>query len=368
MSRTVAHLYVHVPFCVAKCPYCAFYSQPGSARQMAAYVAAVLCELESAVTTLAKRGYRLVPATIFFGGGTPSLLPVRLMDRLLCAIAKLPLPGRPCEWTIECNPATISAAKAALYRERGVNRISLGVQSFDDRLLKTLGRIHTARQAIATYGLLRRAGFSNINLDLIFGIPGQSVAEWREELHQAIALQPEHISTYNLTREAGTAFAALPANDELDRDLFELTIATLTEAGYRHYEISNFARPGHECQHNLAYWRGADYLGLGPSAVSTVGSRRWQNIADTARYVNALRSQRSPISFRERVTPQLRRAERVAFGLRLTEGVPARWVRGRWDQETTRLLRDGLVQWHGDRLQLSPRGLLFADEVAAAFV
>ena len=344
MTQPVAHLYVHVPFCAAKCHYCAFYSRPGSLDQMTGYVDSVLAEL-------AQYAAQLAPVTIFIGGGTPSLLPVECWQRLLDGLHRyLSLTGI-IEWTVECNPATVDEAKARLWRGAGINRISLGVQSFDDRLLQTLGRVHTSRQAIETYRLLRAAGFDNIGLDLMFALPGQTMAQWRDTLHKAVALDPEHISAYCLTPEEGTALAGFAPDEEQSLGMFESGIETLAAAGYRHYEISNFAKPGRECAHNIAYWEGKDYIGLGPSAVSTVGLRRWTSGGGE-----------------EPLTPQVRQAERVAFGLRMIEGVPAELVRGRWDAEVAGLLRESLVCWNDGRLRLTHRGLLFADAVASEFV
>jgi oxygen-independent coproporphyrinogen-3 oxidase len=282
--------------------------------------------------------------TIFIGGGTPSILPVNLWQRLL---ERLPRPAL--EWNIECNPATVDDAKARLWRIAGVNRLSLGVQSFDDATLATLGRIHTARQAVDTFQRLRANGFDNLNLDLMFGLPGQTMDQWRNTLNRALALQPEHISAYSLTIEEQTEFWGRVTPDaDLQWTMYEQLIETLTAAGYRHYEISNFAKPGHECLHNLAYWQGKDYLGLGPSAVSTVGLRRWTDGGEE-----------------ETLTEEIKRAERIAFGLRMIDGIPAEFVK---DRDLSRLLADGLVQWRNDHLQLTRQGLRFADEVAAEFV
>jgi oxygen-independent coproporphyrinogen-3 oxidase len=287
--------------------------------------------------------------TIFIGGGTPSLLPLNLWQQLLDAMRRcLPLEGI-IEWSIECNPATVDAAKAELWRRAGVNRLSLGVQSFDDDLLAVLGRIHTAAQASEMFKLLRDAGFSNLNLDLMFGLPGQTMAQWHDTLDRALALAPEHISAYSLTVEEDTEFwGRVALDDDLQWAMFEQLIATLTAAGYHHYEISNFARPGRECLHNLAYWQGKDYLGLGPSAVSTIGLRRWTDGGEE-----------------EQLTEETKRAERIAFGLRMLDGIPAELVK---DRDLSRLIADDLVQWRGDHLQLTRRGLRYADSVAAEFV
>jgi oxygen-independent coproporphyrinogen-3 oxidase len=308
------------------------------------------------------------------------------MRRLLEAVGKARLSGTPCEWTVEANPATVDREKAQMMRDSGVNRISLGIQSFDDALLKTIGRVHSAKQAVATYKLLRKSGFENINLDLMFGLPGQTAAQFADTLQKSIALQPEHISAYCLILEKDTEFRRLYAGDAvgarhavpLPNDveqlaMYETAIETLEAAGYHQYEVSNFARPGRECAHNIAYWKVEDYIGLGPSACSTVGSRRWQNVSDTDAYIVGLCSSgcpqpQSPIAYEEALTPELRAAERAAFGMRMNTGVPADLVQGRWDNEITKLLSAELVQWRDGRLQPTRRGILFADEVASEFL
>ncbi|MEI6085125.1 MAG: radical SAM family heme chaperone HemW [Verrucomicrobiota bacterium] len=380
-SPKVEHLYVHVPFCAAKCHYCAFYSEAGSAEKMSAYVDVVIAELaawsgvgaaspprsvpnpsrggDAAPTTQAQ--WVIAPKTIFFGGGTPSLLPAPLMRRILEQV-----PARHAtEWTVECNPATVSTEKAKLFREFGVNRISMGVQALDDAMLEVLGRIHTEDSAVRSYEKLRAAGFENINLDLMFGLPGQTVAHWQETLRRAIALQPEHLSTYCLILEEDTEFWRLfkaghiKPNEEQELVMYEMAMETLAAAGYRQYEISNFAKPGRECAHNIAYWEGKNYLGVGPSACSTVGGRRWQNTPALEGWTAAAV---------ETITPELRAAECAAFGMRMNAGVPAELVRGRWDKQVAELLSAELVQWRGNRLQPTRRGILFADEIAAEFV
>ncbi len=366
-SAKVEHLYVHVPFCAAKCNYCAFYSEAGSAAKMEDYVDAVVRELGGFAPQLA-------PRTIFFGGGTPSLLPAPLMRRVLEAIGKACSASRPSEWTIECNPSTVSSGKAKLFHEFGVNRISMGVQSLDDELLAKLGRVHSVSAAIGSYEKLRTAGFDNINLDLMFGLPGQTMDHWRGTLRKALELQPEHISTYCLILEEDTHFwsqlqkGLIKPDEEQELAMYQTAIETLAAAGYRQYEISNFAKTGRECAHNIAYWEGKDYIGLGPSACSTIGNRRWQNAPDTDRYVAAVRKGERALAYEEPLTPELRAAERAAFGMRMNAGVPAKLVRGRWDKEIAELLSAELVQWRNGRLTPTARGILFADEVAAQFV
>jgi oxygen-independent coproporphyrinogen III oxidase len=370
----VEHLYLHVPFCAAKCHYCAFYSEAGSAAKMEDYVEAVLTELKLSAAGLDKSGSHLAPNTIFFGGGTPSILPARLMERVLKGLRRILSLEGVREWTIECNPATVSVSKANLFREFGVNRISMGVQSLDDGLLQTLGRVHSVKAAVESYEKLRSAGFDNINLDLMFGLPGQTLEHWRTTLRQAMELQPEHISTYCLILEEDTQFWSLlqqgliNPDEELELKMYELAIEMLTTAGYRQYEVSNFAKPGRECAHNIAYWEGKDYIGLGPSACSTIGARRWQNVSDSDRYLESLKTRQPAISFEETLTDELRASERVAFGMRMNAGVPADLVRKRWDKQIAELLSAELVQWRNNRLQPTKRGILFADEIAAHFV
>jgi oxygen-independent coproporphyrinogen-3 oxidase len=373
MSNKIGHLYVHVPFCAAKCNYCAFYSEAGSAEKMTGYVDALLAELDRYATQLA-------PKTIFFGGGTPSLLPAALMRRILEAVGRARCPHRAAtaadgglgaarptdnfEFTIECNPSTVSTEKAKLFREYGVNRISMGVQALDDAMLDVLGRVHSVAAAVESYRKLRMAGFDNVNLDLMFGLPGQTMEHWRKTLANVIELQPEHISTYCLILEEDTHFWSLlqqghiRPDDELELAMYQTGIEMLAAAGYRQYEISNFAKPGRECAHNIAYWEGKDYIGVGPSACSTVGDRRRQNASQLENWT---------VAFEEKLTPELRAAERIAFGMRMNAGVPAELLRGRWDKEVAELLSAELVQWRDGRLAPTSRGVLFADEVAASF-
>ena len=348
---------------------------------MEGYVDAVVTEMELVAANLIRGGQedrekvsRLQPRTIFYGGGTPSLLPAPLMRRILHDVQALGCTGAVSEWTVECNPSTVTTEKAKLFREFGVNRISMGVQALDDELLDIIGRIHSVKAAVESYEKLRAAGFDNINIDLIFGLPGQTMEHWRRTLRRVIELQPEHISTYCLILEEDTHFWSLlqqgliKPDEEVELAMYQTGIETLAAAGYRQYEISNFAKPGRECAHNIAYWEGKDYIGLGPSACSTVGSRRWQNVPDIDRYVEGVRSQKSVVSFEETITPELRAAERAAFGMRMNAGVPAELVKGRWDKEIVELLSAELVQWRNGRLAPTQRGILFADEVAAEFV
>src|SRR5262245_41821722 len=321
----VRHIYVHIPFCARICPYCAFYKDLLDRSQTSRFCEALLRELAGRD----RRIQHLVPSTIYFGGGTPTALNVKQLELLLQGFHETLDLSQWLEWTIEANPGSVSARKATLLRKFGINRISLGVQSWDDKLLQLLGREHNAQQANASFRILRNAGFSNINVDLMFGLPGQSIDQWRTTLNETIALQPEHISTYCLTYEEDTEFFLRHARGEFrqdadaDSEFFEMTMAILENAGYQHYEISNYARSGFESVHNRAYWLGNDYLGMGPSAVSTIGMRRWQNVCDYRAYIDRAVAGESTLGTSETLTHEMKRTERIALGLRTRDGIPS---------------------------------------------
>ena len=362
------HIYVHVPFCARICPYCAFYKERADPAQAARFCEAILAELrvESAQV-------RLRPETVFFGGGTPTALTTTQLDLLLNGFHQQLNLSELREWTFEANPGSVSERKARLLRERGVNRISLGVQSFDDGLLKLLGREHTAAQAEASFDLLRRSGFENLNIDLMFGLPGQTLGQWEATLQRAIALGPDHVSAYCLTYEEDTEFFLRHARGEFrtdpeaDADFFATAGELLGAAGFEQYEVSNYARPGFESVHNRAYWRGWDYLGLGPSAVSTIGLRRWQNISDYRLYADRVLAGESASTGDEVLTPAMKRAEAIALSLRTNRGIPAKWVEDRPD-EVEEFVRLGLMQSKAERYVLTQAGRFLADSVAEAFV
>lgn len=360
------HLYFHIPFCPKLCPYCSFYVETGSQNKTRRFLDALLREVEQTAT-------QLRPRTIYFGGGTPSALTEEQLAYLFAELPRRVDFSALEELTFEANPATIRAEKARVLRAGGVTRISLGVQSWDDALLQTLGRVHTAAQAEQTFHLLRAAGFDNINLDLMFAIPGQSLAQWKATLACTIALGPEHISSYCLTYEEDTAYfrqlqlGTFRQDEERDAELFELTMDTLAAAGYVQYEISNYARLGRESAHNQAYWRGADYLGFGPSAFSTTGLKRWQNIADTTEYLRRVKAGEVLASFREELSPATRRGEMLAFAMRTTQGVERTALAG-YDAEIREFHELGFLAEHADRLVLTRRGKLMADAVGRAFV
>src|SRR5260370_6194488 len=324
----IRHLYLHIPFCARICPYCAFYKELLDRSQTARFCEAVLCEVEQQANAL-----EVLPVTIYFGGGTPTALTTSQVERLLKGFRTLLDLSTLTEWTVEANPGSVSPRKAALFREHGVNRISLGVQSWDEELLKILGREHNAPQAEKSFSILRAAGFTNINVDLMFGLPGQTAPQWRSTLEKTISLQPEHISAYCLTYEEDTEFflrqarGEFHADPDVDAHLFEMTMSILQSAAYEHYEISNYARSGLSSAHNGAYWAGDDYLGIGPSAFSTRRSQRWQNVSNYRDYADRILSGKSAIGTTEQLTPEMKRAERIAFSLRTGEGISAESLR-----------------------------------------
>lgn len=375
----VRRLYVHVPFCASKCEYCAFYSEAAHGELVNRYVDALIRELERVAP-------RLEPETIFFGGGTPTLLNLRQWEKVLDALHRLGL-DRPLEWTVECNPATLSLDKAKLLRERGVHRISMGVQSLDEALLDRLGRVHSRDMVFRSYDILRRAGFERINLDLMFAIPGQTMAVWRRTLAEALALESEHLSCYEVIYEEDTPlFAQLQAGAcDVDEDLacamYETLVETARAHGFRRYEVANFARSGNvpetalpdeACRHNVAYWRGCEFLGVGPSASSLAGGVRFRNWANTRLYCEQLEQGRQPLESRDVLSPLARAGEIAGFGLRMDLGWPFADftaatgfdLRREWADDLRRLESEGLGEWLPDRFRLTERGLRFADLAA----
>ena len=357
----VRHLYVHIPFCPKVCPYCSFYKETGDRNKTKAFLEAVLAEAEVAADGLQ-------PETVFFGGGTPTALSTTQLGFLITGLRDRVDFSAVKEFTIEMNPATVSFEKASALLALGVNRVSMGVQSWDDRLLKTLGRVHSAAQARRSYEILREAGVKNINLDLIFGIPSQSASQWRESLLSTIELEPDHISAYCLTYEEDTEYFEMFTRGEYapeegrDADFFETAMDVLPGAGFEQYEISNYARPGRECLHNLAYWQGADYAGLGPSAFSTRSGTRRRNIADTSDYIRRVENRLDRHDFEEPVPTELRRSEITAFALRTKYGISAAAT----DPKIAGALEaNGLVEIVSDRLRLTRKGEMVADAVAA---
>ncbi|HEY9174953.1 MAG TPA: radical SAM family heme chaperone HemW [Verrucomicrobiae bacterium] len=391
-TAPVTSLYVHVPFCARKCQYCAFYSEAADGETIARYVAALTREMERVAP-------RLRPRTVFFGGGTPSLLSVVQWEQVFQAMDRLGLLGA-VEWTVECNPATVSEAKARLLRDHGVNRLSLGVQSLDEALLDRLGRIHSREQVFKSFDLLRKAGFDNLNLDLMFAIPGQTMESWQATLREALALGSEHLSSYEVIYEEDTPlFHQLKAGEfDVDEDLacamYEELVQQATHVGYRQYEIANFARdvrrgsppsagvpppgelPAFACRHNVNYWSGGDFFGLGPGATTYVRGVRTKNVSNTRLYCERLEAGERPLEFREELSPLGRAGETAAFGLRMVAGWPFDEftrvtgfdLRAEWAAEMRALVQQGNAEWDESGFRLTPRGLRFADAAAEMFL
>jgi len=367
-TEAVRHIYVHIPFCARICPYCAFYKERADSSLTQRFCEALLRETED----LAQR-FTILPETIFIGGGTPTALTTAQLEFLLSGFRERLDFARLIEWTVEANPGSVSPRKAALLRETGVNRISLGVQSWDDDLLKLLGREHNAPQAEASFHILREAGFTNVSMDLMFGLPGQTLTQWEADLEKTIALRPQHISTYCLTYEEDTEFFVRQARGEFREDpesdarFLESAMRMLENAGFEHYEISNYARPGFASSHNRGYWAGHDYLGIGPSAFSTVALQRWQNVSDYRAYSDRVLSGESAVSSTEVLTPEMKRGERIALSLRTGNGIPSEELR-QWPNESREFIALGLLREVSGSFVLTSRGKLLADSVAEAFI
>jgi len=364
-------LYVHVPFCARKCDFCAFYQTQPTAEMVRGFLADI--DREAALVGA------LRPAeTIFWGGGTPGLLAAKDLTALGQRVLQL-AGGTPAEWSVEMTPTTVTEARLAALRELGVTRISMGVQSFRDNWLDALGRHHTREQIYRAYERLRAAGFKSVNLDMMFALPGQTDEEWLADVREAVSLAPDHLSTYCLTFEEDTKLWLKLSQGKVRRDveaearLYTTTWETLAEAGYAQYEISNFARPGHACLHNLNTWRMQEWVGLGPSAASQYAGQRGTNIDDLARWHDNLDAGRRATEDRMTLTPALLAEDALIFGLRMNEGVDlAPWrVRAPeapWahvEAMLARLAENDLVLLDGTRVRLSARGRLVADAVGS---
>ena len=350
-SGPVRHLYVHLPFCAHRCGYCDFVTVVGRHGEHERYVDALLTELALERGLL---GERL--DTIFLGGGTPTFTRASALARLLGG-----LPAAD-EVTVEANPETVTRAVAAELARKGVNRVSLGVQTFNTALLDVLERRARPDDVIRSVHVLRDAGFANLSVDLLYGIPGQSPADLERDLEQALALEPEHLSCYELEAKPGTRFthaygAELERQAEAMEDYFERVVATLTGAGYRWYETANFCRPGRESRHNLAYWLGRDYVGIGVGAVSTVGVSRWRNAPKLGSYLAAGARYERPSREHEALDDAVRLRERLILGLRLDEALPLEEVAGALDGAAlARLELLGIAERREDGLALTARG------------
>jgi oxygen-independent coproporphyrinogen-3 oxidase len=396
MSAASVSLYVHIPFCQAKCSYCDFNSYAGLESLMPSYVGALLSEM----ALWREPTQRMNVATVFLGGGTPSLLPPAEVERIMTGLRQRFRLADDAEVSFEANPGTVDRAYLQGLRSLGVNRLSLGLQSFHDDELAMLGRIHTAAQAREAYQTARRAGFDNVNLDLIYGLPRQTMAAWQYSVREAVALRPDHLSLYALTLEEGTPLAddvagsRLPPPDaDLAADLYVWAEEALAAAGYRHYEISNWALPDRRCRHNLACWLSEPYLGFGAGAHSSFGGFRFANVKDPRRYVAlaeesaragarlaeglpALLAGLRHVAFAEQIMTARAMAETVVLGLRLIEGLPLVEFRSRFGQElmsvygaqVQELEALGLLERADGALRLTAGGRLLGNEAFQRFL
>ncbi|HEX9024071.1 MAG TPA: radical SAM family heme chaperone HemW [Geobacteraceae bacterium] len=377
-------LYIHFPFCVRKCLYCDFNSRAGLNVRAEEYVHLLLDEMR---LRREKLPGGIGAETLYFGGGTPSLLEPLLVARIIEAAAGLFGLEGSAEITLEANPGTVDAEKLAAFRAAGVNRLSLGVQSFSDRMLHMLGRVHDARQALVAFDAARGAGFADIGIDLIHSLPGQDLKMWLAELERAVRLRPEHISAYGLSVEAGTPFHAMKERGKLalpDEEtaalMFESTDEVLGKAGYEHYEISNFALPGHPSRHNGNYWQRGNYLGFGAGAHSFLATprfgHRWKNVDDPEYYLETVAGGTLPEEETTELAERDAMAETLFLGLRMLEGIDTGLFRRQFGiplerayaEELPPLLAGGLLESSNGRLRLTRRGLILANRVFVEFV
>jgi oxygen-independent coproporphyrinogen III oxidase len=376
-------LYVHFPFCIRKCLYCDFNSSAGTEIPQAAYTDAIVSEMALRRVTLPQG---ITASTLYLGGGTPSLLEPAQVERIINAACHYFAIEPAAEITIEANPGTVNRERLAAYRSAGVNRLSLGIQSFSEDMLARLGRVHSAKEGIDAFAAAREAGFANIGIDLIHSLPGQTPELWRTELDRAVALSPEHISAYGLTIEEGTPFRAMELSGDLALPeeeaaavMFEQTSELLREAGYDHYEISNFALPGFRSRHNQVYWQRGDYLGFGAGAHSFLAfppfGRRWKNTDTPESYMHSMVNGRATEEELAILVEREARSETMFLGLRMLEGMDGKrfcnyfgeTIEEAYPDELRDLLADGLLEWQKGNLRLTDKGVILANQALMRF-
>lgn len=372
-------VYIHIPFCVRKCNYCDFLSFPADDKCRERYVDCLVKEI---------REFHMeqVPAhaeadTVFVGGGTPSLLSAEQMERIFCALRERIKISEQAEITIECNPGTATYDKLCAYRRMGINRISFGVQSAVSEELESLGRIHTFSEAASSFRQAREAGFENINIDLMSAIPGQTLSSYRYTLEQILALSPEHVSAYSLIVEEGTPFYEKyhdqpPVDEETDRDMYALTKEILFRYGYERYEISNYAKNGYECRHNLKYWSGEDYIGFGIGASSRIKNIHYKNESDILKYMEKIEAGKPAVYVEERMDDEAEMSEFILLGLRKIKGISREEFRSRFSLDIMerygevikKFAEQGLLIVQGDRIAFTDRGLDISNYVLCEFL
>ena len=403
MDERAWGVYIHVPFCKQKCFYCDFPSYAGKERYEEAYVKALIQEIRTEGAKYVETWGQ--PATIYIGGGTPSVLPNELLEQLLFTIGEIMLPKAPSlrglspqatggvvgstgrtdslEYTMECNPGTIDDSKLRLLKRHGVNRLSFGVQTFHDALLRRIGRIHTAEQARTAIRDARAAGFQSLSLDLIYGLPGETLAMLQSDIDEALALAPDHISIYGLQLEEGTAFwkqhemgrLDLP-DDATTEAMYDLMTTALPAHGYERYEISNFAKPGFESRHNLGYWQDKPYLGLGAAAHSYLDGVRYENTKDIAAYIDAIEHGTLPRTQEEPATRAIQMEEFAFLALRTATGIDKAAFKRRFATPLSAVYADaiermkakGLIEETETHIRLTAQGMKYGNWVFEAFL
>jgi len=372
-------LYIHIPFCKSKCLYCDFNSYAGREMLIEPYFNALMKEIEIYAGSL--EGCLI--KTVFIGGGTPSFVDASYISDLLNACRRNFNLQKDAEISIEANPGTLSRKKLELYMKAGINRLSIGLQAWQNKILKSIGRIHTIEEFLTNFRQARDEGFKNINIDLIFGLPGQTMTDWKETVDGVAGLNPEHVSCYSLKIEEGTPFGEMlergeisQAEDELDREMYYYVKEKLTNKGMKHYEISNFAYPGFECKHNLIYWKAEEYIGIGAGSHSYINGERYNNVYDICSYIKEVKNDRIPLENIERIDMQDRLSEFVILGLRLTEGISTLEFREKfgcdisdvYGRQLTELTERGLIEQSGSNIMLTSKGLDLANQVFVEFV
>ena len=375
-KQHIPALYIHIPFCVSKCIYCDFNSIVIKSQVVDEYLSAIEKEIQSTTE-------RYYFTTVFIGGGTPTVLNEAQLSRLLVMIAKHVNVANLKEYTIEVNPGTLNDEKTIILQNNHVGRISIGVQSFNDKYLKLLGRIHSASEAIDSFADLREKGFENISIDLIYGYPAQTLNEWIIDLRKCINLAPEHISAYCLSYEQGTPIVEMTdsgalkkLNEEEELRMYEFTNDFLSNKGYMHYEISNFAKQDKECKHNIVYWENREYIGIGAGAFSYINGERYCNIKNIKEYISSVKSKKKLICFSEKLPQKKRASEILIMALRMTSGISKEDFFHRsgfdlselFEKQLSNLTQAGLINFDDERIKLTKKGLSLADSVMMEFL
>lgn len=383
-------IYIHIPFCARKCRYCDFFSYAADESTKLAYIKALVREIEAYGKIIRKSENKVEISTVYIGGGTPSVVPAEYIDEILRAISLAFCNGEKFqgqEITIEMNPATVTQDKLEKYRESGINRISIGMQSANDKELELLGRLHSYDDFVACYEMVRKTGFRNVNIDVMSALPRQTISSYEDTLQKVIDLDPEHISSYSLIIEQGTPFYGLYGengskkselpDEDTERDMYDLTVEKLAEAGYERYEISNYSKAGMYSRHNTSYWKRTPYHGFGAGASSFWGNKRWKNTSDMKKYLQLdperLEEIRTEV---EDITRMDAMSETVFLGLRMTKGISKKEffeafnedIHAVFGKEIEKHVKAGTMIEEGDRLFLSERGIDVSNYVFADFV